>query len=156
MIFAFFLLYSPWPRGSGCPSPFEHLKDGFATGTEWREQTPPFCLMRGGSPAARGRDNVVHLHPATILRSSWRLSGTGWVELRTATTPVFLASLSSTRCYCWIVYNTMFCNGDKYIISIIYSALTKPEPPICGKLLNIRYTLGAIILNWQRMWQQNK
>jgi hypothetical protein len=39
---------------------------GFATGTtgatterrEWREQSPHYCFGRGGSPAARGRDNI--------------------------------------------------------------------------------------------------
>jgi hypothetical protein len=30
----FFLPFGPRPRAGGCPSPFEPLKDGFATGTE--------------------------------------------------------------------------------------------------------------------------
>jgi hypothetical protein len=58
--FAFFLPCGPRPRGGGCPSPFELWKDGFATGAERSEvegANPSYLLLRGGSPAARGRDN---------------------------------------------------------------------------------------------------
>ena len=52
---AFFSSSQPTATAVGCSSPFEPFKDGFATGTEWREQTPPIFLDSGGSPAARGR-----------------------------------------------------------------------------------------------------
>jgi hypothetical protein len=68
-MFAFFSSSLPTATAVGYTSPFEALKDGFATGTteatterrEWREQTPHICFTRGGSPPARGRDNICHL-----------------------------------------------------------------------------------------------
>jgi hypothetical protein len=42
-----------------------------------REQTPPICLWRGGSPAARGRDNICRRRTATGVRLSCGLSGPG-------------------------------------------------------------------------------
>jgi hypothetical protein len=69
--FVFFSTLRPPATAGGCPSPFEPLKDGFATGTERsgvERVNPSYCLMSGGSPAARGRDNMCRRHTATGVR----------------------------------------------------------------------------------------
>jgi hypothetical protein len=51
--FVFFLPYGPRLRAGGCASPFESLRDGFATGgneaerNDRREQTPPIFFQAG-------------------------------------------------------------------------------------------------------------
>jgi hypothetical protein len=60
----FFLHAGHRPRAGGCPSPFEPFMKGLrAEGMERSGMTGGskpniFCLMSGGSPAARGRDTI--------------------------------------------------------------------------------------------------
>jgi hypothetical protein len=71
--FAFFSTSRPPATAGGCPYPVEPLKDGFTTRVE-RSGTagvnPSYLLLRGGSPAARGRDNGGRRHIAAWVRGA--------------------------------------------------------------------------------------
>ena len=68
-MFAFFFTYQPTATAMGCPSPFEPLKDGFATGATVGsvESKPLLFSYEWGKLAARGRDNICRLHVAAIV-----------------------------------------------------------------------------------------
>jgi hypothetical protein len=59
----FFLPPGPRLRPGAVPPPLSRGRTGLRperNAVKRREQTPPICLLRGGSPAARGRDNRCH------------------------------------------------------------------------------------------------
>jgi hypothetical protein len=85
----FFLPWRPEAKGWGLtPFPFELMMHGFVNGTtgatterrECREQTHPFFLTGGGSPAARGRVYLSRHQTTAELHLAWRLRDAGWAD----------------------------------------------------------------------------
>jgi hypothetical protein len=75
----FFFLTAPGHGPGAVPPPLSRGRTGLRperSVAEWREQTHPICLLRGGSPAARGRDYVF---PPPCRRRSTLFVKVAWV-----------------------------------------------------------------------------